>query len=200
MITFGYARISTKGQCLSRQLDSLKNAGCKKVYQEVISGRSKNKPKLDALLDIIDSGDTLIVDSLDRLGRTSKELISLLSHFKDQGIRFKSLKEGLFDSSSPMGEAIFQIIAILKAMEVAVLRERTLDGLSSARARGKVGGRPKGVVDDVKQRAVISYYNERDNNGKLKYSIAEIMDKTGVKSKTTIYRYVKNNKLNNNLK
>lgn len=93
----------------------------------------------------------LIVDSLDRLGRTSKELISLLHHFKENGIQFRGLKEGIFDTTTPMGEAVFQIIAILKAMKVEVLRKRTQDGLKAAKARGRNGGRKKAAITNRKQ-------------------------------------------------
>ncbi len=127
----------------------------------------------------------LIVDSLDRLGRTSKELINLLHHFKENDIQFKSLKEGIFDTTSPMGEAVFQIIAILKAMEVEVLRERTKDGLTAARARGRNGGRKKGDYDKKKAATAALLYKDG------KYSIAEILDISGIKSKSTLYRFLR---------
>jgi DNA invertase Pin-like site-specific DNA recombinase len=113
---FGYARVSTKEQNLNLQSDALKKAGCERIFQEKVSGRSPNRPELLKLLEQIRPGDTLIVFSVDRLGRTTRELIILLNDFKEKGITFKSLSEGIFDTSSPMGEAIFQIIAILKSM------------------------------------------------------------------------------------
>lgn len=182
---FGYARVSKPDQVLDRQLDSLKAAGCEEIFKEKISGRKKEKPELERLLSKLRKGDLLIVDSLDRLGRTSKELISLLHWFKENNIKFKSLKEGIFDTTSPMGEAIFQIIAVLKAMEVEVLRERTLDGLNAARARGMKGGRKKGDYDKKKAAAAAHLYKEG------KYSIAEIMQMTDIKSKSTLYRFLR---------
>ncbi len=181
---FGYARVSTKEQVLDRQVDSLKSVGCKEIFTEKISGRKKQKPQLDLLMSKLRKGDVLVVDSLDRLGRTSKELINLLHHFKETGIQFKSLKEGIFDTTTPMGEAVFQIIAVLKAMEVEVLRERTMDGLSAARARGKKGGRRPG-----------SYYKERATAAAALYkqniSIQDILKITGIKSKSTLYEYLR---------
>lgn len=182
---FGYARVSTKEQSLDRQIDSLKNAGCEEIFKEKVSGRKKEKPELDKLFSRIRKGDLLIVDSLDRLGRTSKELINLLHHFKEKGIQFRSLKEGMFDTTSLMGEAVFQIIAILKAMEVEVLRERTIDGLTAARARGRKGGRKKGAYDKKKAATAALLYKEG------KYSVVEIMDIAGIKSKSTLYRFLR---------
>jgi len=181
---FGYARVSTKDQSLERQIDSLNSAGCTEIYQEKISGRKKEKPELDALLSKLREGDMIVVDSLDRLGRTSKELINLIAHFKEKGIQFKSLKEGMFDTTSPMGEAIFQIIAILKAMEVEVLRERTIDGLKAARSRGKKGGRKPGSYN--KDRAITA--SALYQNG---VPINQILKMAHIKSKATLYEYLR---------
>ncbi|TLX72850.1 recombinase family protein [Labilibacter sediminis] len=182
---FGYARVSSKvHQLLDRQLDSLNAAGCDEVFSEKISGRAKEKPQLELLLSKIRKGDVLIVDSLDRLGRTSKELINLLNHFDENGIHLKSLKEGVFDTTNPMGKAIFQIMAILKSMEVDVLRERTNDGLKAARARGKNGGRPTGTYNKMKSAAAATLYKKGD-------SISTILEATGIKSKSTLYQYLR---------
>jgi len=182
---FGYARVSTKDQSLERQIDSLNSAGCIEIFQEKISGRNKEKPELEKLFGKLRSDDILIVDSLDRLGRTSKELIKLLHHFKENGIQFKSLKEGIFDTTTPMGEAVFQIIAILKAMEVDVLRERTMDGIKAARARGRNGGRKEGSYNKEKAKFAATLYKSGN------HSIKEILKATGIKSSSTIYRYLR---------
>ncbi len=181
---FGYARVSTKDQSLNRQVDSLKEFSCEEIFKEKISGRRIVKPEFDLLLSKLRKGDLLIVDSLDRLGRTSKELINLLHHFKETGIQLKSLKEGIFDTTTPMGSAIFEIIAILKAMEVEVLRERTLDGLKAARARGKKGGRKKGSHNKKRASAAAALY-------KQEYSISDILEITGIRSKSTLYEYLR---------
>lgn len=188
---FGYARVSTKEQSLDRQVDTLKTVGCDEIYTEKISGRKKEKPQLELALSRLRQGDMLIVDSLDRLGRTSKELISLLHHFKESGIQFKSLKEGIFDTTTPMGEAIFQIIAVLKAMELEVLRERTMDGLRAARSRGKTGGRKPGSYN--KERATIAAALYKQGT-----SIQSILKITGIKSKSTLYQYLRREGVYNN--
>ena len=180
---FGYARVSTKEQNLNLQTDALKKAGCEKIFQEKVSGRSPNRPELLKLLEQIRSGDTLIAFSVDRLGRTTRELIILLNDFKEKGIAFKSLSEGIFDTSSPMGEAIFQIIAILKAMEVNVLRERTIKGLEAAKARGLNGGRPEGSYNKKKASAVVTLYKQKET--------IDFIEETQNISRSTIYRYLR---------
>ncbi|MEP1035520.1 recombinase family protein [Ekhidna sp.] len=182
-MNFGYARVSTKDQNLDLQIDALKKAGCSEVFSEKASGRKESRPQLDSLISKLREGDTLVVYSLDRLGRTSKQLINLLSDFKEKGIQFKSLQEGIFDTSSAMGEAIFQIIAILKAMEVQVLSERTKAGLDAARARGRKGGRPKGSYNRTKAAAAVSLYNK-------KLTISEILDTLKI-SRSTLYDYLR---------
>ena len=180
---FGYARVSTKDQSLDLQIDALKKDGCEEVFSEKLSGRSENKPKLNELLGKLRNGDVVMVYSLDRLGRTSKELISLLSDFKEKGIQFKSIQEGIFDTTSPMGEAVFQIIAILKAMEVQVLSERTKAGLDAARARGRKGGRPVGSYNKTKAAAASSLYRKR-------LPISEILNTLKI-SRSTLYDYLR---------
>ena len=180
---FGYARVSTRDQNLDLQTDALKKAGCKEVYAEKLSGTKVFKPELETLLSKLRNDDTLIVYSLDRLGRTSKQLINLLSDFKDQGVHFRSLQEGMFDTTTPMGTAIFQIIAILKAMEVQVLSERTRDGLAAARARGKKGGRPKGSYNREKAAAAASFYQKE-------WSVTKITSTLKI-SRSTLYEYLR---------
>jgi len=180
---FGYARVSTKEQNLNLQADALKKAGCERIFMEKVSGRSPNRPELLKLLEQIRPGDTLIVFSVDRLGRTTRELIILLNDFKEKSITFKSLSEGIFDTSSPMGEAIFQIIAILKTMEVNVLRERTIKGIEAARARGINGGRPSGSYNKKKASAVVALYNQKS-------TINFIEDNLNI-SRSTIYQYLR---------
>ncbi len=180
----GYARVSTKEQNLSMQIEALKREGCDKIFSEKASGQNVNRKELDNMLAIIRKGDQLIVYSLDRLGRTRKQLFDLLDHLKNEGIQFKSLTEGLFDTTSAMGEAIFEIVAILKAMEVKVLSERTKAGLESARARGKNGGRPKGTYNKTKSGAAAHRYSQD-------VPIEEILRDLKI-SRSTLYRYLRN--------
>jgi DNA invertase Pin-like site-specific DNA recombinase len=180
---FGYARVSKREQNLTLQINALKNANCEEIYQEKISGRTLHRAEFDKLISKLRSGDTLIVFSLDRLGRTSKQLMDLLSSFKEKKINLKSLTEGVFDTTSPMGEAIFQIIAILKAMEVNVLRERTIKGLEAARLEGRVGGRPAGSYNKKKASAVVTLYKQKES--------INFIEETQNISRSTIYQYLR---------
>ena len=123
--------------------------------------------------------------SIDRLGRTVKQLVELLADFKAKEIQFKSLTEGVFDTTSPMGEAIFQIMAILKAMEVNILRERTMKGLDAARARGRKGGRPAGTYNKL---ASANHYQKN-------IPISEILKLLHI-SRATLYEYLKREGVN----
>jgi DNA invertase Pin-like site-specific DNA recombinase len=181
---FGYARVSTKDQNLEMQIDRLKQANCDEIFSEKASGKKTDRKEFEKLMDKLRSGDVLVVYSLDRLGRTSKQLIELLSFFKEKNIHLKSLSEGLFDTSTPMGEAIFQIIAILKSMEVNILRERTIEGLKSARSRGRKGGRPKGTYNKIKASAAVTLYNKGE-------SISNITSTLNI-SRSTLYQYLQN--------
>ena len=179
----GYARVSTKDQNLDLQLDALKKAGCEKIFQEKASGRKESRPELDKLLAHLRPGDILLVHSLDRLGRTMKQLVELMAEFKSKVVQFKSISEGIFDTTSPIGEAIFQIMSVLKAMEVNILRDRTLKGLEAANARCRFGGRPRGSYNEIKATAAVSLY-------KANTSIDEILENLNI-SMATLYVYLR---------
>ena len=136
----GYARVSTDEQDTALQLDTLHAAGCEKIYEETISSRSKSRPQLDRLLDNIRDGDVVVVYRLDRLGRSLKDLISLLEIFRERHVQFISLTESI-DTTSAMGNLVFNLIASIAEFERDLISERTKAGLAAARARGRNGGR-----------------------------------------------------------
>ena len=140
---YGYARVSTEEQCLDRQIDQLKKVGIEEdyIYKEKMSGTKSNRPKLKALLNVLEQGDTVYIESLNRLGRSSADLITLMQTFSDMGVTLISLKEQL-DFSSAAGKMIAQFLAILAEFERNCIVERVKEGLSAARARGRIGGRP----------------------------------------------------------
>src|SRR6476620_6760945 len=142
----GYARISTGEQTLDLQRDALKAADCDKVYQETASGAKADRPVLEDVLSYLRSGDTLVVWRLDRLGRSLRHLIELVAGLAERGIGFKSLTEQI-DTTTPGGKLIFHIFGSLAEFERDLLRERTHAGLAAARARGRLGGRPKKLAD-----------------------------------------------------
>ena len=145
---YGYARVSTADQCLNRQIDALKNYKVDKIFCEKISGTKKNRPELDKLLYEINSGDTIVIESLSRLGRSVKNLAELMEFFNENNIRLISLKETI-DTTSSTGRLLFTIISSLSQFERDVLAERTSEGLKAARARGRFGGRPKTATDKL---------------------------------------------------
>lgn len=178
---YGYARVSTADQNLDRQTDALKNYKVDKIFCEKISGTKKNRPELDKLLSEIGSGDTIVIESLSRLGRSVKNLAELMEFFNENNIRLVSLKETI-DTTSSTGRLLFTIISSLSQFERDVLAERTSEGLKAARARGRFGGRPKTANEKLNK--AIALYKTKE------YTITEITELTGV-SKSTLYRSVK---------
>ena len=181
----GYARVSTEDQNLALQTDALTRSGCKKIYQEKVSSTKAQRPALEELLSHLRAEDTLVVWKLDRLGRSLKELISLIAMFSERHIHFKSLNENI-DTSTPTGQLIFHIFCALAEFEREVIRQRTLAGLQAARARNKLLGRPKGLskASQKKARAAASLYRD----GSL--SVRTMCDHLNI-SLPTLYRYLR---------
>ena len=148
----GYARVSTEDQNLSLQLEALKLAGCEKIFREKESGGRTDRPELLKLIDQIREGDTVVVWKLDRLGRSQKHLIETVELFRERGVNFASLEETI-DTTTATGKLIFNIFASLAEFEKDMIRERTMAGLQSARARGRTGGRPQGLSAKAKATA-----------------------------------------------
>lgn len=147
----GYARVSTTDQDNALQVDALEAAGCERIYKEAKSGSTKERPELSRCLDTIRSGDTLVVWRLDRLGRSLKDLVEIISKLEAMEIGFRSLTE-VIDTTTAGGKLIFHIFGALAEFERSLIQERTKAGLKAARARGRKGGRPKAMSDaDVKK-------------------------------------------------
>lgn len=176
-----YARVSTADQNLDRQRDALEKYGIDKLYCEKISGTKKSRPELDRMLSELQEGDTIVIESLSRLGRSVKNLAELMEVLNSRNIRLVSLKETI-DTTSSTGRLLFTIFSSLAQFERDVLVERTQEGLKAARARGRYGGRPKTKESAVKK-AVALY-----DTGQ--YTLKEIQEMTGI-SASTIYRFKK---------
>lgn len=147
----GYARVSTDDQNEDSQIDSLESAGCERIYIEKCSGKSKQRPELERMIDALREGDIVVVQRLDRLGRSLKDLIELLDGFKEQGIKFISLNESI-DTTTAVGELAFHMIGAIAQFERRLISERTKAGLKAARARGRKGGRKaKLTASDIKK-------------------------------------------------
>jgi DNA invertase Pin-like site-specific DNA recombinase len=139
--TIGYIRVSTRDQNLDMQRDAMAAAGVTKIFEdEGFSGSKASRPGLDAAVAYMREGDVLTVWRLDRLGRSTVNVLTLIKELKERGIGFRSLTEGM-DTTGIYGELLLTIVSALAENELMVLRERTRIGLESARSRGKVGGR-----------------------------------------------------------
>jgi len=176
--TFGYARVSTESQNLDRQLNALKRYGVDQIYNEKLTGTKRDRPELTKLLDRMTEGDTVVIESLSRLGRSTKDLIELTELFESRGVNLVSLKESI-DTNTSTGKLLFTLMSAIAQFERDAIADRTREGLNAARARGRTGGRPKTNTDSVKK--AIKLYNTRQ------YTVKEIEELTGIK-KDTLYR------------
>ena len=175
---FGYARVSTENQNLDRQIDALKKYGVDMIYNEKMTGTKRDRPELDKMLERMTAGDTVVIESLSRLGRSTKDLIELTEMFHSRNVNLISLKESI-DTSTPTGKLLFTLMSAIAQFERDVIADRTREGLRSARSRGRIGGRPKTDSDIIKKAIKLYHTNQ--------YSIREITELTGVK-KSTLYR------------
>jgi DNA invertase Pin-like site-specific DNA recombinase len=136
-------RVSTADQCLDLQADALRAAGCDRVFEDRLSGRSRKRPGLEAALAQIGAGDRLIVWRLDRLGRDFRDLVDIADELRERGANLISLSEGI-DTSSSVGEIVFRLMSVFSDFERNVIVERTRAGLAAAKARGvRLGRKPK---------------------------------------------------------
>ena len=144
---YGYARVSTEDQNPAMQLAALTAAGCEKLFKDEVTGAHANRPSLIRCLKALETGDTLIVWKLDRLGRSLRDLIQMLDDFKQRGVKFRSLTEAI-DTETPTGRAMWQMIGVLAELERSLIVERTRAGVKAAQKRGvKFGRKPKLTAD-----------------------------------------------------
>ena len=175
--TFGYARVSTDSQILDRQIDALVSHGIalEDIYQEKYTGTKANRPEFDKLRGTLRKGDTVVIESLSRLGRSSKDLMFIVEDFDKNDITLVSLKESI-DLSTPTGKLLVNVLSALAQFERDIIVQRTQEGLEAARARGRKGGRPK--KDPKKVQQALKLYDSQ------MHSTKEIAEITGVSVKT----------------
>lgn len=177
----GYARVSTKGQLLDRQIHALTEAGCIRIFADKKSGKNAEREELRKALDYLRQGDTLVVPSLHRLGRSIQDLIAIVSGLRKRGIGFTSLHEAL-DTTTPGGRLVFHVFAALAEFIRELIVQGTNEGLDAARARGARLGRPPALTDEQVRHA-------RDLLARPENTVTSIAKLLGV-SRNTIYNYL----------
>ena len=177
----GYARVSTTEQSLDLQTDALHAAKCGHVFTDTASGSKADRPGLERALSQTREGDVLVVWRLDRFGRSLKDLVARIEELAERGVGFMSLQESI-DTTSAGGRLVFHVFGALAEFERELIRERTLAGLASARARGRKGGRPP-AMDERKVKLASRLMRDPA------VSVDEVCEAVGV-SKSTLYRHV----------
>ncbi len=186
----GYARVSTDGQNLDRQIDALMVAGVSKkhLYCEKITGTKSDRPELNRLINDLETGDTVIIADLTRISRSTKDLLEIVDKIKNKGAYIKSLKDTWLDttSSNPYNDFLLTVMSGLSQLERDLISQRTKEGLASAKARGRNGGRPS--KQNEKSEMVMALYDSG-------MKIADIVRNTEL-SRSTVNRIVKNHNSN----
>lgn len=175
----GYARVSTDDQKLGLQRDALLDAGCEKVFEEKLSAVRGPMPRREEMLRFARRSDVVVVWKLDRLDRSLRDLVDLITVLGERGIELRSLREAI-DTTTPAGKLTFHIFAALAEMEADLMRERTRAGLAAARRRGKSLGRPRALTTDQVEMARTLLANP-------KLSAAKVAAQLGV-HRSTLYR------------
>lgn len=183
--SIGYARVSTDDQNLTLQIDALTKHGIPawRIFKNKLSGARSDRPGLAKCLNTLETGDTLVVWRLDRLGRSMRNLITLVEDLRGRGVGFRSLQEGAIDTTNASGELIFNIFSAVAQFERRLILERTRAGLAVARARGHLGGRPRVGLDQGKVQAVRQLAKETE------MTVDAICETLAI-SRSTYYRYL----------
>lgn len=182
---YGYARVSTRDQHLDLQIDALTKIGCQKIFKDVATGAKTDSPKLNELLSLLKSGYTLIIWKLDRMGRSLQHLITTFNELIQRGVGIISIQDPI-DTTTAQGRLMFNLFASLAEFEKELIRERTMAGLSSARARGRTGGRPQGLTKQATEKACAAEALYRQSE----LSSEKIALQLGI-SKPTLHKYLK---------
>lgn len=184
-VKFGYARVSTSDQSPALQKDALKKAGCRKIFVDYVSGATAERKELQSLLDHVEAGDVIVIWKLDRLSRSLSHLVELTNDLHARGVGLISLNDPI-DTTTSQGKLMFHIFASLAEFERDLISERTKAGLNAARARGRTGGRPKGLSKQARQKAAAAeaLYKSGD------LTITEIIQQLEI-GRATLYKYLR---------
>lgn len=181
-IRIGYARVSHKTQNVLRQIKALKEQNVEKIFVDKQSGKDKRRPQLQEMLNFIREGDVLIIESISRLARNTKDFLEIVNTLTDKGVEVISLKENI-DTSTPQGKFICTIFGALYELERESIKQRQLEGIAIAREKGVVFGRPKIPIDENFMREYKLWKNG-------KQTAVQTYKKLDV-SRSTFYRKVK---------
>ena len=183
---YGYGRVSTQAQELARQEDLFNSVGIDERYRfmEKMTGTKASRPQLDRLKDEVREGDTVYIESLSRLGRSTKDLLALLEYFQEKGVTLISSRESI-DTSSATGKLVTTVLCALAEFERTLIVERTQEGLKAARARGRKGGRKPKSVKEIKM--ALSMYDSKE------FSVGEICKRCNI-SQGTLYKAINERK------
>lgn len=180
---FGYARVSTQEQKLSTQVDLLKEQGCDKIFTDVASGVREDRRGLNEMLSFLRPGDTILVYKTDRIFRSLKNMIALIELFNKKEVKFKSITEPAFDTTTANGKFLIQIFGAVAEFERNLISERTKAGLEGARRRNKFLGRPKGASKESLEKYQYAKHLYENKNIPIDKACAQAKI-----SKTTFYR------------
>ncbi len=163
----------------------MQKEGCELIFEEKASGAKSDRPELRRMIDQLRKGDIVVIWKLDRLGRSLRDLVNLVTEIQDKGAGLKSLNDSI-DTTTPQGKLTFHLFAALAEFERDIISERTKAGLESARARGRKGGRPKGLSEQAKNKAIIAetLYREGD------FSVKQICQHLDI-ARSTFYKLLK---------
>lgn len=188
--TVGYVRVSSTDQNTDRQLDGV---ALDRVFTDKMTGGTKDRPQLQAMLDYVRYGDTVVVHSLDRLARSLEDLIAIIKQLNEKGVSFKSIKDNLtFDgvNTTPMDKFFLHILGAVSELERSLIRERQKEGIEKAKQRGVYKGRKSVLtVDKVKEIELLLEQRNQSVDAYKNISINDIAKKVGI-SKSTMYRYL----------
>lgn len=177
----GYARVSTRDQKPHLQIDALREAGCERIFEETASGAKRDRPELIAALDYLRDGDSLVVWKLDRLARSTRQLLETVETLDQRGIGLRILTQNI-DTTSAGGRLIFTVFSAIAEFEREIICERTRAGLEAARARGRKGGRPRALSEkDLKEAKALLTDPE--------ITVEDVARRLGV-GPSTLYRYL----------
>lgn len=183
---FAYARVSSREQSTDAQVPDLEKFGFDELVSDKISGKVFERKGLEELRGKLRAGDVLLVWRLDRLGRSMLEVLNLVAELKSEGVHLVSLKDGV-DTRTPIGNLMLGLMASLAEYEFTLLKERQRAGIDARKLKGLPTGRPKGLSPEAEKKAILV----KDLYDLRKYSITEIMRKADIKSRGTIYKYLR---------